>query len=122
MVQNKLRYGHQANRNNNLKYDYWTPNNPTNAYPRPDSSSNDVEYESTLHYEKTDFLRLKTVTLGYTLPKQSIQKAGLTNCRLYLTAENPLIFTNYNGIDPEGATAYSAPSVSSWMFGVNLSF
>lgn len=122
MVQNKLRYGHQANRNNNLKYDYWTPNNPTNAYPRPDSSSNDVEYESTLHYEKTDFLRLKTVTLGYTLPKQSIQKVGLTNCRLYLTAENPLIFTNYNGIDPEGATAYSAPSVSSWMFGVNLSF
>ena len=122
MVENKLRYGHQANRNNNLKYDYWTPNNPTNAYPRPDSSSNDAEYESTLWYEKTDFLRLKTITLGYTLPKQSIQKAGLTNCRLYLTAENPLVFTNYTGIDPEGAKAYAAPSVSTWMFGVNLSF
>ena len=122
MVENKLRYGHQANRNNNLKYDYWTPNNPTNAYPRPDSSSNDAEYESTLWYEKTDFLRLKTITLGYTLPKQSIQKAGLTNCRLYLTAENPLVFTNYTGIDPEGTKAYAAPSVSTWMFGVNLSF
>ena len=122
MVENKLRYGHQANRNNNLKYDYWTPNNPTNAYPRPNSSSNDAEYESTLWYEKTDFLRLKTITLGYTLPKQSIQKAGLTNCRLYLTAENPLVFTNYTGIDPEGAKAYAAPSVSTWMFGVNLSF
>lgn len=122
MVENKLRYGHQANRNNNLKYDYWTPNNPTNAYPRPDSSSNDAEYESTLWYEKTDFLRLKTITLGYTLPKQSIQKAGLTNCRLYLIAENPLVFTNYTGIDPEGAKAYAAPSVSTWMFGVNLSF
>lgn len=122
MLNNNLRYNHQSYRNNSLKLDYWSPNNPTNAYPRPNQSYDNIEYESTLRYEKSDFLRIKTITLGYTLPKQWISKANLTNCRFYLTAENPFVITDYTGIDPEGTTGYAAPSLSSWMFGVNLSF
>ena len=73
-------------------------------------------------YEKSDFLRVKTITLGYTLPKNLVNKATLSNCRLYVTAQNPLVFTNYTGVDPEGAATYASPSVSSWIFGVNVSF
>ena len=75
-----------------------------------------------LYYQKSDFLRVKTITLGYTLPEKWVRKATLSKCRIYLTAENPFIFTNYEGIDPEGATGYAYPSVSSWIVGVNLSF
>ena len=99
-----------------------TPNNPTNAYPRPNRLYDNIEYESSLYYEKSDFLRVKTITLGYTLPKNLVIKASLSNCRLYVTAQNPLVFTNYTGVDPEGAATYASPSVSSWIFGVNVSF
>lgn len=121
MLKNEMKYGHQANRNNNLKYNYWTPTNPTNEYPRP-VATKDPDNVQTLYYEKADFLRFKNITLGYSLPKSVIQKASISNCRFYLTAQNPWVITGYTGVDPEGATGYAAPSVSSWMFGVNLSF
>ena len=53
---------------------------------------------------------------------KTLNKATLSNCRLYVTAQNPLVFTNYTGVDPEGAATYASPSVSSWIFGVNVSF
>ena len=121
MAKNEVRYGHQASRNNTLKYDYWTPNNPTNAYPRP-ISNKETENESALYYEKTDFMRIKNVTLGYTFPKALIQKASLSNCRIYLTAQNPFIVTSFTGVDPEGARGWASPSISTWMIGANLSF
>lgn len=122
MLKNAVRVNHQSYRNNSVKFDYWTPNNPTNAYPRPNRLYDNIEYESSLYYEKSDFLRVKTITLGYTLPKNLVNKATLSNCRLYVTAQNPLVFTNYTGVDPEGAATYASPSVSSWIFGVNVSF
>ena len=122
MLRNAVRVNHQSYRNNSVKFDYWTPNNPTNAYPRPNRLYDNIEYESSLYYEKSDFLRVKTITLGYTLPKNLVNKATLSNCRLYVTAQNPLVFTNYTGVDPEGAATYASPSVSSWIFGVNVSF
>ena len=122
MLRNDVRVNHQSYRNNSVKFDYWTPDNPTNAYPRPNRLYDNIEYESTLYYQKSDFLRVKTITLGYTLPEKWVRKATLSKCRIYLTAENPFIFTNYEGIDPEGATGYAYPSVSSWIVGVNLSF
>jgi TonB-linked SusC/RagA family outer membrane protein len=129
MVLNQIRYNHQSYRNNNMKYDYWTENNPTNAFPQPNANINDISYESTLHYEKSDFLRIKTITLGYTFPKQLLKNTGLSHARIYATAQNPVIWTGFTGVDPEGAiggasgaTGYAAPSVSSWIMGVNLSF
>jgi hypothetical protein len=129
MVLNEIRYNHQSYRNNNMKYDYWTANNPTNAFPQPNADIANISYESTLYYEKSDFLRIKTITLGYTFPKQLLKSTGLSNARIYATAQNPVIWTGFTGVDPEGAaggtsgaTGYAAPSISSWIVGVNLSF
>ena len=122
MLKNNVRVNHQSYRNNSVKFDYWTPNNPTNAYPRPNRLYDNIEYESSLYYQKSDFLRVKTITLGYTLPKKIVNKATLSNCRLYVTAQNPFVFTSYSGVDPEGAVGYASPSVSSWILGVNISF
>lgn len=130
MLRNATRVNHQAYRNNSVKFDYWTPENPTNAYPRPNRLYDNIDYESALYYEKSDFLRVKTLTLGYTLPKKAVNRATLSNCRVYVTAQNPFVFTGFSGVDPEGASttssgssrAYPAPSVSSWLVGVNVSF
>jgi TonB-linked SusC/RagA family outer membrane protein len=129
MIKNEIRYNHQSYRNNNMKYDYWTMNNPTNAFPRPNADINNIDYESTLYYEKSDFLRVKTVTFGYTLPKQLLENIKLSSARIYVTAQNPLIWTKYSGVDPEGAASgvsaasgYASPSVSNWIVGINLNF
>ena len=51
--------------------------------------------------EKADFLRLNTLTLGYTLPAKIVKRAGITNLRFYVTAYNVFTITGYSGSDPE---------------------
>lgn len=111
----------QPGRNNSRKVDYWTPNNPTNAFPRPSIDYNDAPYMTSCYYEKADFLRIRSMTLGYTIPENLSKKALIERVRFYFTAQNPFVWTNYSGIDPEGAKGSTTPSVSSWIIGINLS-
>ena len=132
MLYNDIYAVEHCGRNGGVKVDYWTPNNPTNAYPRPSIDEERPIYITSTYYEKADFLRVKTMTLGYTLPKTLTNKFLVEKLRVYFTAQNPFIFTNYTGIDPEAAKVNSAgnpetngsgfgtPSVSSWIFGINL--
>lgn len=120
MLYNDINALEQSGRNNNIKLDYWTPTNPTNAYPRPSIDYETPPYRSALYYENANFLRVRSLSLGYTLPKNVSKKFLAEKLRLYFTAQNPLIFTDYSGIDPEGSSGYGTPSTSSWIFGVNL--
>ena len=52
--------------------------------------------------ENGSFLRLKTLTLGYTIPKALQEKAKIQNARIYLQAQNLFTITGYSGADPEG--------------------
>jgi TonB-linked SusC/RagA family outer membrane protein len=51
--------------------------------------------------EDGSYLRLQTLTLGYSLPKQLLGKAGMSNLRIYCTASNLFTITGYSGVDPE---------------------
>ena len=108
-------------RANTIKLDYWTPQNPTNAYPRPTVNAEKLDYSSTLGYDKADFLRIRNISLGYTLPQPISQKLLMNKVRFYLSASNPFILTKFTGVDPEGALGLTSPSFSTWMFGFNLS-
>ncbi len=59
--------------------------------------------------EDGSFLRLNTLTLGYTLPSSLSSKAKLKNLRFYLTGYNVFIWTNYSGFDPEVSTRRNTP-------------
>ncbi len=83
--------------------------------------------------EKGSFLRLNTVSLGYTLPKDILSKLNIQNLRFYATGYNLFIWTNYTGFDPEVSTRrqtpltpgvdYSAyPRSRQLVFGLNFSF
>ncbi|MDX6188028.1 TonB-dependent receptor [Flavobacterium sp. Fl-318] len=86
--------------------------------------------KSTRYLDKSDFVRLRNLTLGYTLPKQAIKDTGLSSLRLYFTGVNLLTFTNYKGFDPEarrddkviGEDFYSAPPARTMALGVNINF
>jgi len=83
--------------------------------------------------EDGSFLRLNTVTLGYSLPSSLLQKVKIQNVRLYCSAYNVFLWTNYSGFDPEVSTRrktnltpgvdFSAyPRAKSVVFGLNLTF
>ncbi len=112
-------------RYNNLKVDYWTESNPTNRYPRPDENSERPIYSSTMRYFDGSFVKLRNVNLGYNLPEAAIQKLRFQSLRLYLSAQQPLIFAPYRrnekGIDPEYPTA-NTPATTMYSFGINAKF
>ena len=92
------------------------PNPNGNSYNRSTSSR---------FVEKGDYLRLKNVQLGYTLPNNIAHKLGMSKCRLYVSASNLLTFTGYKGYDPEvagGVDWGNYPQSRTYMFGMNLSF
>lgn len=92
---------------NQLKVNYWTRNNPTNAFPRPDASLQSFPFASTLGYQDGSFVKMRSINLGYTVPSRALAKAGITSLRFYVTAVNPFILyspfvkAGY-GPDPEG--------------------
>ncbi|HZE86210.1 MAG TPA: TonB-dependent receptor [Puia sp.] len=92
---------------NQLKVNYWTRNNPTNDFPRPDASTDRFIWGSTLGYRDGSFIKVRSINLGYTVPSKVLSRAGITSLRVYITAENPFILyspfvkAGY-GPDPEG--------------------
>jgi hypothetical protein len=73
--------------------------------------------------EDGSYLRLKNITLGYTLPKKILNGVGL---RIHAGVENLLTFTNYSGFDPEvgnyGLDAGTYPVARTFNIGLNLNF
>lgn len=92
---------------NQLKVDYWTPTNPTNAFPQPDASKDALLFTSTLTYRDGSFIKLRTIDFGYTIPSNKLKKAKIESLRIYASAQNPFILwaplvRDGLGIDPEG--------------------
>ena len=112
-------------RYNNLEVDYWTIDNPTNDYPRPNKNQENITYGSSLRYMDGGFVKLRNVTLGYTLPESVIDRMKMTKFRIYFTAQNPLIWSSYKLFDPERAgnvTSGEMPSSILYMGGLNITF
>jgi len=80
---------------------------------------------STRFLEEGAYLRLKDLTLGYTLPKKYSKKAYIERVRVYFSANNLLTLTKYTGYDPEvgGGVDYgNYPQSRTFMFGLNIDF
>ncbi len=110
-------------------YNMWSPANPTSDIPSAASKEN---YNPRTNYflEDGSYLRFKTITLGYNVPK-SATTGFVKNARVYITAENPFTITSYTGFDPEvGGTSLGArgidkgnyPITRNFMLGVKLGF
>lgn len=76
-------------------------------------------HNSNSAFSDASFIRLKNVSLGYTLP-DSVLKNG--SCRLYFQGQNLLTFTNYKGSDPEQASAHWIGALKRFNFGVEFNF
>ncbi len=112
-------------RYNNLNIDYWSIDNPTNDYPRPNNNQENPAFASTLRYKDGGFVKLRTMTLGYNFPNTITSKLGLTNLRVYFSAQNPKVWSSYKLFDPESVNQIDASDVPSnklFLGGINLTF
>ncbi|HTJ52074.1 MAG TPA: TonB-dependent receptor [Cyclobacteriaceae bacterium] len=117
---------------------HWTPENPSNQYPRASwSASGNNAQISTRFLESGSYTRLKNLQLGYTIPKSILEKFNITALRIYFSGANLLTFTKYSGMDPEMTVSDNSktdgdkangidwgtyPAAKSYNFGVNVTF
>ncbi|WP_165852032.1 SusC/RagA family TonB-linked outer membrane protein [Mucilaginibacter terrenus] len=82
---------------------HWSPTNPSNRYTRVTYSDALIlsNVPSDVWVENGSFLKLKNVTVGYTLPTALVNKASLSKVRFYLSTQNLFTITKYTGLDPE---------------------
>lgn len=104
----------------------WTSDNKSNTNPGADRDS----YASSYYLESGNYFRINNITLGYTFKKLY---NSTSNMRLYVTAQNPFMFTKYTGFSPEiasdgnpaatsGIELSAYPTTRNFLFGINVQF
>lgn len=106
--------------------------NTNPSLPRATASSNDesYRYQSDFYVEDASYLRVKNVQLGYTFPDPVLSRLNLSSMRVYVSAQNLLTFTKYEGFDPEvGGSGTSAgidygsyPQGRLYLMGIDFNF
>jgi len=121
------RYDTQGVGNSTTVINYWTPENPSNDYPRPNKNISlaSTLYSSSLGYVDGSYVRLRNITLGYTVPKTTVEKTFIKSLRFYATARNPFTYTKSSVLkeyDPERGGSENAPMTKLYTFGLNATF
>ncbi|MFO7370057.1 MAG: TonB-dependent receptor [Bacteroidales bacterium] len=115
------------NNNSNTDYEYynnrWTPDNQGAKYPRANTAAvaNNTQASDFWRW-KTNYLRLKNLTLGYTVPQSVMKYVKIQGLRVYVTGQNVLTFSKIKHIDPENPGDMGYPNMKIWTVGANLTF
>ena len=118
------RYDRQSNLSNSSTIiNYWTPENPSNDYPRPHAglSGASTLYWSTIGYADGSFLRIRNLSFGYNFP--GLKNATIRSLRVYFTGTNMFTWTKSPKLkeyDPERGGGESSPMLKNFVFGINL--
>lgn len=115
------------NNNSNSSYEYydkrWTPDNQNSRYPRAYSApTNNNGQQSDFWLMNSSYLRLRTVSLGYTVPTRLSSKLAMKNLRVYVTGQNLLTFSKLKFTDPETTGEQGYPIQKVIMVGFSTSF
>lgn len=107
--------------------DAWSPENPNGKVPIISTSDNNGNFNASDFYvEDGSYLRLRNITLGYSLPKSITNKIKAGSIRVYVTSNNLFTITNYSGFDPEigmdnyGLDTGRYPQARSFLFGLSV--
>lgn len=105
--------------------DYWTETNQNAYFPRPGTGDKQSTVYSALYYRDGSFMKVKNITLGYTVPQNISKKIFMEKLRFYFTAYNPIIWVKDKQLkdtDPETNGSDSFPTYRQFVFGVNVTF
>lgn len=105
--------------------EHWTPENPSNEFWSYDGQATRYvggrgNYPSI--YENADFIRIKDITLSYSLPQNFNDKIGIENAKIYLTGKNLFTITDWGALDPELDNQRAIPLEKQYLVGLDISF
>lgn len=109
---------------NGIRTKYYTPEFPSTEYPRPKPDTHLHLYPFAVR--DASYIRLRTLTLGYTIPSGALSHIGIQNVKVYATGTNLLTFTDFKSYSPEqdplsnGATSF--PETRNITIGTNIIF
>lgn len=109
------------------------PNQGSSLWSLSNTNTGYITYPSSYYVENGSYLRIAQITLGYSLPKEFLNKIMVTNARIYFTMNNVATITGYSGYDPEVPAASGVtvtpgydnstyPRSKSYVLGINLTF
>jgi len=112
---------------NSSQQNYWTPENPSNDYPRPDASlskttQQNALYGNTLYYRDGSYVKLRAATLGYNIPQSVLEKLHMSSLRVYVQGKNLVTWSDIKDYDPERGGAITSPIPRVILAGINLGF
>lgn len=110
--------------NNLFNFDYWTPDNPNARYRQLGYYTQAIGYGFSPYVQRS-FVRLQDVTLSYNVPATFLNKFKVNRLKLYVTGNNLLTITDWDGWDPETGTGLDTgkyPVMRSYSIGLNLEF
>jgi TonB-linked SusC/RagA family outer membrane protein len=121
------KYNPSGGGNGPASYNYWTPDNPSNDFPRPNRKNTITSYNGyqSLNFIDGSFVKLKTVTVAYTLPVQMSRKFFTERFRIYATGNNLLTKTKsplIRNYEPERGGSEDNPLTRQFVIGVNADF
>ena len=112
--------------------DAWSPENPNSNIPAVSTTNINNEYRTSSYFvEDGSYLRLKTISLGYTIPSAVADKFGIGHARIYFQGQNLFTVTNYLGMDHEvgargpfdlGIDNQFYPHTKNYTLGLNVTF
>lgn len=119
--------------NSTAALDRWTTSNPTNKYPRANADPRRTNTFSDIQIEDGTYLKIRDITLAYNINQKTLEKLNVSSIRLYISAKNSFVFTDYSGYDPEvnrfsenplmsGADFGSYPMSKIFSIGINATF
>ncbi len=119
------RYSTQASENTGQVIDYWTPEYPSNNYPRPNANLSlaTMLYTSTIGYVDGSYIRLRNLSLGYSFP--GVKTKFISSLRLYTTGTNLFTWTKSDRLknyDPERGGSENFPMTKVFTVGLNAGF
>ena len=130
MIQNDIitRYDPTVGTGNSPEgFSYWTPENQTAYLPRPglhDTSAGYIGFDA-LKFVDGSYVKIKNITIGYSLPKTLLDKVKMQKIRFYATAYDPFIFTKSDLLanqDPERGGSDNFPLTKEFVVGINVTF
>ena len=105
-----------------LQSDYWTPTNADNVNPSPNLNGNPIAYGSSRGYISGSHWRIRTIQLGYTMPRDMAARFRANSFRIYATATEPYVHYKYDYFDPESGYAGGSPVYRTLLIGADVVF
>jgi TonB-linked SusC/RagA family outer membrane protein len=112
-----------------LMSDYWQKQGDQSYIQKLTASTSSTAYEAINNFTSSSgvisdasYIRIKMLSLSYTLPNKTLLKIKLSKCRFYMAANNLVIFTHFKATDPETVDTFTLPPIRTIAVGIHIAF